>query len=337
MRLTSCGKFVITRVPAPHSQMERCSDRSRPCQTGTPRPASLEVALTRLLKVSSPTRPKPFGQAEADMGSSIGWIHLSADGITGRRRRGGLMNPCVKRSSGGPLGASEVRGDTMPRIGAFLRFRSFALVVLFAALLASCSDPDSASTKNSLDAQSAGQSTTIRANEPTSTTADSSGSTSTTDDELTETSVTFNSDEKPSPSVTSGGDRNPCGLLTIDDVRAVLPGAAQGIDSGTGSCFFNANSDNIVTVNMMQVLRKEMADDIANKSRPDSGWTKLDGLGDIGYRSIERVGPQKLTTQITVEFYKGDTGVGIYFKGGEANDLEAVVSLAKEAAVALRP
>ncbi len=130
-------------------------------------------------------------------------------------------------------------------------------------------------------------------------------------------------------SASSGkGFSAPCGLVTVADVQAVLPGAPAGTvqlaSSTAAMCTYASDVEHKVNLS----LATGPAIDATKAAVANlSGQTKVDGLGDVGYSSVK-------PTRLDVHFFKGNTEVLISAYGTNGG-VDPLVALAKQVDAAL--
>ena len=147
----------------------------------------------------------------------------------------------------------------------------------------------------------------------------------------TQTSTTLKSAADTSHPVGTGrGFSDPCGLTTLNDVQAVLPGAPEGkatLASATfASCEYVIDPEHRVIISLATGPADTMATTKAAVAGL-SGLTKIDGLGDVGYSSSRQ-------TRLDVHFFKGDTEV-LMSAYGQPGGVDSLVALAKKVSAAL--
>lgn len=161
-------------------------------------------------------------------------------------------------------------------------------------------------------------------------------------------STTNNSDKQASASIITtsatgvtvapelpgaGGIEDPCGLVTLDDIRLVLAGAPQGtaaVPSGggslsVGSCVYKVDQAHRVLIQLESGPAAMMAAARAGAAS-QTDLVKVDGLGEAGYSSAHG-------SDSTVIFYVGDTQVQVAAFGQP--DAALTVALAKKVAAEL--
>ena len=186
-----------------------------------------------------------------------------------------------------------------------------ALVALAGlALLAGC---------GSSSKSGSGTTTTTAASGSSDSTA-ASGETTTTGQSDTGTSV--------KPVDTTKAFSAPCSLVTVADVQAVLPGSPAGevkVNTSTVAlCSYAVDPDHRVTISLATGPAIE-ATKAAVGNLPDQ--TKVDGLGDVGYKSTK-------PTRLDAHFFRGNVEV-LMSAYGTTGGLDPLVALAKKVDAAL--
>jgi hypothetical protein len=123
---------------------------------------------------------------------------------------------------------------------------------------------------------------------------------------------------------------DPCGLVTLEDVQAVLAGAPAGeatmASPTAGLCVYAIDVDQKVTISIatgpadtMQATKDAVA--------KLSGQTVVDGLGDVGYTSTTG-------TRLDAHFFTGNAEV-LVSAFGQPGGVDPLVALAKKVDAAM--